>query len=189
MFKKLKYIGHEDNLKKRISSKYINKRKINYSLEVSMYQKKEEYFYKNKRANFYKIVDRINEIRGKRWAKYPLFFRKIIDYKYNLIPITYSISGVNSKETYNLSNEEITPYCYNDNNVCPFWRNDISNGIIYCDAYNTFNSEVDNSKKAYISAMKKFKTFNNLDKVNTCMALFDMVDICNFKWELSINET
>jgi len=188
MSNKLRYVGNEIDLKKRISGQYTNKRKNNYSLEISTYQKKEEYLYKNKRINFYKFKDRINEIKGKRWAKYPLFFRKIIDYKYNFIPITYSISGIKSADTYNMSNEEITPYCYNDNNTCPFWRKDASNGIIYCDAYNTFNSEVDNSKEAYMKSMKKFKTFVELDKVNTCMALFDMVDICNFKWEMSKND-
>jgi len=177
---KIRYIGKENNFGKRIVNRI---KRFSYGIDISFYEKIQENIFKNKRITHFKFEDRISEIRGKRWSKYALSYRKIIDYKYNYIPITHNISGIKEDMT-NISEEDITPYCYNSKYYCPFWRNDYSNGIVYCDAYNFKNSEIDNSNEAYIKAMKKFKTFKELDKVNTCTALFDMVDICSFKWEL-----
>ena len=150
-----------------------------YSSELNINDKLNDRKYKNKRPYYYKVEDKIAEKYGTKWNKYSEHYRKLIDTRFNLVPITGNVSGIKNKS--GVSNENITPYCYNNISSCPFWRKNESTGVVSCDAYDSDNTEIDNSRKDYEKAFRFYKTSKKIYEMSKCIALFDMVDICGFK--------
>jgi hypothetical protein len=164
----------------RIRHKKVKCLQNRYSAEINLHDKKMVHFYAHKRA-IISVFDIIAEKIGTRFNKYKLHFRTKLDYKFKKMPVTYKISGITN--IHEDLNKDITPYCYNDNGKCPFWRHNYSTGVIFCDAYTSHNTEIDNSNKAYVKAYSYYKTTKKMDELSYCMALFDQVDICGFKYK------
>lgn len=144
---------------------------------LNLYKKINEKNVKNRKIKI-NIFDILNEKSGKRYHKYNENFRKKIDWRYKKIPISHEISGIENINQ--IEEDDVTPYCYNKNGVCPFWRKNYSLDIIYCDEQKGL-SEIDNIENGDLKGLTFYKKYEILNKHEVTMHLFDMVNICYWK--------